>query len=161
MTRARVMDRPPLRVSLQRPDSETAAALEPWFARCWREIRGGSLDATQIAPPDLHSWLSDGDGATPLIVVLKSETIGFLSHAASRGGVTIHALAIVPMHRNLGYGAEAVYALEALAPARGSVTALVPLANGLAIYFWLRIGYHPRFAAGVPASAVTAMVRST
>jgi GNAT superfamily N-acetyltransferase len=54
----------------------------------------------------------------------------------------ILALAVRRPLRNLGYGAEAVEELEQQEPA-GAYLAAVPRTNGLAIYFWLRVGYRP------------------
>jgi GNAT superfamily N-acetyltransferase len=58
--------------------------------------------------------------------------------------LVVRALAIRESMRNLGYGAEAMYALESTA-ARPGIIATVPVTNGLAIYFWLRVGFRPAF----------------
>jgi hypothetical protein len=61
----------------------------------------------------------------------------------------IEGLAIAATERNLGYGAEAVYELENRYPGV-RLLAGVPLTNGLAIYFWLRVGYRPLFPETFP-----------
>jgi len=142
-------------VALEPATKDTAAALEPWFDRGWREVYGRGA----VPVPDVGSWLAfPPAGGTMRLIMLGGAAIGFLVFAIGKGILTIHELAVAPAHRNRVYGAEAVYALEA---GEGSdcerACALVPRGNGLAIYFWLRIGYRPQFAAD-PAG-VTFMIR--
>ena len=61
---------------------------------------------------------------------------------ADHDAARIRALAIRRALRNLGYGGEVVEQLEAAVPRRRWY-AVVPRGNGLAVYFWLRIGYRP------------------
>jgi hypothetical protein len=81
---------------------------------------------------------SQGDG--PGVMVDTSITLP--EGVLSRSAVVIDALAIRAGLRNLGYGAEAVYCLEATYP-DAQVYAAIPRFNGLALYFWLRVGYRP------------------
>jgi len=75
-------------------------------------------------------------GGVPKGVILLTE--------ADRQLLTIDALAMAAAARNLGFGAEAVYVLEQRYPGARLVVG-IPLTNGLAVYFWLRIGYRPLF----------------
>lgn len=72
-----------------------------------------------------------------------------LLSSAGTGMLRIEGLAIAATERNLGYGAEAVYELENRYPGV-RLLAGVPLTNGLAIYFWLRVGYRPLFPETFP-----------
>lgn len=56
--------------------------------------------------------------------------------------IVIRGLAVRRDRRNLGYGAEAVERLAASRPAH-VITAAIPRFNGLAVYFWLRVGFRP------------------
>jgi len=83
--------------------------------------------------------------ATLLIVALGDDhPVGVLVLTTRTLAAQIELLAIAEPRRNLGFGAEAVYAAEALRPGR-SFLAGVPRENGLAIYFWLRVGYRPHY----------------
>lgn len=142
-----------LRVALATPGPDAAEAIAPWFAAAWRDIYGGGRNA----PPTPAQWLGAGaEGARPLLIALRGRAIGIIRCLAGDRELTISELAMAPVQRNLGYGAEAIYALEAQYGTLTRARALVPRANGLAIYFWLRVGYRPLFAAD---SHVTAMVR--
>ena len=72
----------------------------------------------------------------------------------------IDFLAIAAGERNVGLGAEAVYAVERRVTRR-PLFIRIPRNNGWAIYFWMRIGYRPWYPRSIdPATGdVTWMVR--
>lgn len=126
-----------------------------------------SLRPPQAAElPLLAAWLPGAQvgahGYAPLQVLALAEpsgrALGFLGYAL--GGpapplkegpwLTIPFLVIDPQERGQGLGTEAILLLEGEARSRGLArrfAAPVPLAEGLALYFWLRLGYRPLGAA--------------
>ncbi len=92
------------------------------------------------------------------LIELNGLPIGLASYELDGERLLIHELAVAAEHRDRGYGAEAVFTIETLSGAAESY-ALVPLANGLAVYFWLRIGYRPRFRSRPEWLGYTVMVR--
>jgi GNAT superfamily N-acetyltransferase len=66
--------------------------------------------------------------------------------APVEGAVSVPLVAVVPEQRYRGLGSEAALMLEAHLRARHRVErvyAPVPDGRGLAVYFWLRLGYRP------------------
>ena len=56
----------------------------------------------------------------------------------------VQLLAVAPGRRRLGTGSLAALALEKrLRPSASGIYVLVPARLGLALYFWLRLGYRP------------------
>lgn len=80
------------------------------------------------------------------------ETVGAV--AATREGDSLRWtwLAVGAAWRAMGYGGAAVPLVERAAKRRGLVDArvLAPASNGVALYFWLRLGYRPLADAAWP-----------
>jgi len=140
-----------VRVTLRPLLHTDAADIEPWLAEAAAAVDGvrpaADTPATLVAFERLVStrW----PGATiEAMLVEKVEVAGLLAWRRSTtlgdhaSAIVIEALAVRAGLRNLGYGAEAVYRLEAAHP-QARVYAAIPRMNGLAIYFWLRAGYRP------------------
>jgi|GEM_PF-1112083 len=152
---------PAPRITLREPDPGGMASLRPWFAAGWLDVRGLGAQSAHEAPTP-EDWLAAAAvGETSLLITLDAAVVGYLRCRLSDPDCGITELAVRPDVRNLGYGSEAVFALEALAATAGGRqgVALVPRANGLAIYFWLRIGYRPAYPRPAPLPGFTAMVR--
>jgi len=148
------------RVALRPALPGDAERLAPWFAETWRDVRG--VSSRTVTPPDPEDWLAErDDGETRLLIAVDQDAVGLIHFDFDRGDCMIHELGVRPERRNLGFGSEAVFAVEAMAlqSGRSHAVAPVPLANGLAIYFWLRIGYCPRYPGGDPPSGFTLMAR--
>ena len=65
---------------------------------------------------------------------------------------TVQLLAVAPGRRRLGTGSLAALALERrLRLSASGIYVLVPARIGLALYFWLRLGYRPLTQAEWPA----------
>lgn len=139
------------RVALRPLRPEDAPAVEPWLAEAVAAIDG--VRPTAATPASLSAFREVAAGRWPgaaidVIIADRHGVNGLLvwriRSASSRAGpaVEIDALAIRAGLRNLGYGAEAVLCLEAVHPS-ATMLAAVPRLNGLAIYFWLRMGYRP------------------
>ena len=128
------------RLSLRR-----AAAADPapaWLAEAELAVLGetpGCPLSERVAAGDAVYWLRPiGGGGEP--------TLGAL--AARPDGEELHWtwLAVAAEARALGYGGAAVPILERAARRLGCHAArvLVPAGNGVALYFWLRLGYRPQ-----------------
>jgi hypothetical protein len=79
------------------------------------------------------------------ILVGESE-IGRIEFAVEHGRMDVGWIEVEASRRRWGLGMDTVRALEVEAVRRWSVRsarAEVPLGVGLALYFWLRLGYRP------------------
>jgi predicted acetyltransferase len=138
----------PLRVRLRPPHPDEANAVQSWLAEAYGAIDGTRPPAGSVlALPEFEaSARRRWPGSECLTVDLDGVPVGFVVAHRKREGdgaeTAILALAVRADHRNVGYGGEAVQAMEAMRPA-DRFTAAIPRANGLAVYFWLRTGYRP------------------
>ncbi len=107
------------------------------------------LDAA-LAPEwtraELEAAVSAGNGV--LVTDTEGSAIGVavvLRDLPEPGAATVAFLAIAPERRFRGLGGEAGLALDAALRADGftGVYATVPDGRGLAVYFWLRLGFRP------------------
>lgn len=95
---------------------------------------------------DLDATVADGGGV--LISDAEGAAIGMaiaLRDVPETGCATLPFLAIDPVRRFRGLGGEAGLALDARLRSHGfeKVYAPVPEGRGLAVYFWLRLGFRP------------------
>ena len=90
---------------------------------------------------DLGWWIR-GDGA--IVGALCGKIVNLADPAASKALIWTW-LAIDAKWRAYGYGGAAVPLFEQAAQQAGATVALAPLPpdNGVALYFWLRLGYTP------------------
>jgi GNAT superfamily N-acetyltransferase len=134
------------RVALSRLDGFDPAEM-PWLevalAPEW------SLDDFLAAGVDSELVLiSDAEGAPIGVALLRPDT-------PVHGEATIAFLAVQPERRYRGLGGEAGLAVERLARERlrvRRVYAGIPEGRGLAVYFWLRLGYRPLSSADAPSA---------
>jgi ribosomal protein S18 acetylase RimI-like enzyme len=76
----------------------------------------------------------------------SGEEIGFVEYEVSEGWLEVRWVELAVEHRRGGLGVAAVRLLEVDAERRWGVRGVraeVPVENGLALYFWLRLGYRP------------------
>jgi GNAT superfamily N-acetyltransferase len=91
-----------------------------------------------------------------LISDKAGEALGLIVLLADRpepGAVSVPLVAVAPQRRFSGLGGEAVLAVEREVRSRRGVQrcyAPVPDGRGLAVYFWLRLGYRPLTTAQAP-----------
>ena len=141
------------RVRLRPFESGDDCVLRTWLAEAVAAV-DGARKAGSDTPTDLDGlrrWMQARwrDAECAAIITARG-LAGFLIWQAARqaqAGPTAHsaviaALAVRQDTRNLGYGAEAVEALEE-SVGGGQILAAIPRTNGLAVYFWLRAGYRP------------------
>jgi len=159
--RASRLSRSIWRVVLREPAPSDAVEVNPWLSEALAAVAGRSLG--EAAPLTLAQLTESLSPLQRLLLITSREAersatgtnrpLGLIKLSnISLEPVRIDALAIAGAERNLGYGAEAVYELEELYP-NVRLIAGVPVTNGLAIYFWLRVGYRPLF----PVSADIAL----
>ena len=92
----------------------------------------------------------DGDSRIAIIGESRDE-IGFIDGLVRNGMLDVRWIELAAEHRRRGLGVDAVRLLEAEAAERWNVTGLrahVPHDVGLALYFWLRLGYRPEAGFG-------------
>ena len=137
----------PLRVEAER------AALQPFESEVveadWLEEAAQAI-AGRAAPCRIQDRLDDGDrgwwilGDGKIVGALCGKLVELSDSHPSRALVWTW-LAIDARWRAYGYGGAAVPLLEQAALGIGATLALAPLPpdNGVALYFWLRLGYTP------------------
>jgi hypothetical protein len=119
---------------------------------------GDWLSASALSPDwqreDLEASLKSAYGV--LISDKANEALGLIVLLTDRpepGNVSMPLVAVVPQRRFSGLGGEAVLAVEREVRSRWGTQrcyAPVPDGRGLAVYFWLRLGYRPLTAAQAP-----------
>lgn len=152
-----------LRVTLRPARPSDGVAVQPWLAEAVAAIqgRGAPADAALTLDSVLAAWDAGyPPGETLIGMLADGAPVGLLRvRAGVPGRLVIDALTVRGSARNLGYGQEMVIALERRVGAAGvRAAAGVPRSNGLAIYFWLRAGYHPLYP--LPAETPPEMDRA-
>lgn len=142
-----VVATPRLRLSPLLSDSIDAMAswLEAALAPDWR-----LEDLTDWVEADAAALISDASGA-PL-----GAAVAVLDRPYGRSA-SVPFVSIEPARRFRGLGGAAALALERHLRLRFGVEkvyAPVPDGRGLAVYFWLRLGYRPLIAAEAPGGLV-------
>ena len=102
-------------------------------------IDGASLLARTRRERSLHARIASAAAAGDVALVV------YAAHRSRRGAATFELVAAPPASARRGHGQQAVAAAEAEFRALGVRTAYAPApaAHGIALYFWLRLGYHP------------------
>lgn len=136
------------RVHIRLPTLADQAAIQPWLPEAVAAVRGrdAAPDPTLTLPEAMARWDAElPSGDVWLAHLAGGELIG-VARVRTGPALVVDALAVRRDARNLGYGQEFVFALE---QRTGAATGFagVPRANGLAVYFWLRAGYHPSYPA--------------
>ncbi len=121
----------------------------------WLEEAAQAI-AGRAQPCRLHDRLDDGDHGWWILG--DGEQVGALCGRIAQLGDDSGELALVwtwlavdARWRAFGYGGASVPLLEEAARSVGANLALAPLPpdNGVALYFWLRLGYTPVRAVGI------------
>lgn len=137
----RVADVWRVRLRSVRPDD--GSAVDPWLPEA---LAAASGVAVQHAPSTLRAYLAGLPRGREALLIgdTAGAPLGVLVVAVLTGRPPLlELLAIAAERRGVGLGSEAVYALEERLGQ--PFFAGVPRANGRAIYFWLRAGYHPLY----------------
>ncbi len=81
-----------------------------------------------------------------------SALIAFQTAAPERDAAQVDFLAVAPGRRRLGIGGSVALGVERRLKSKARrLYALVPASIGLALYFWLRLGYRPLARKNSPA----------
>ncbi|HEY8491760.1 MAG TPA: hypothetical protein VIO14_12295 [Dehalococcoidia bacterium] len=123
--------------------------VEPWLAEAAAAVRGRGAPREPCGFQELvRALAADGWSALFALDLGDGEPSGLLGCQLAPDGdwCTFTFAALRAGRRVTGYGGEAVLALERRLREAGLAArfrAGVPHGNGLAVYFWLRIGYRP------------------
>lgn len=120
----------------------------------WLPSTAAAAGCERWADPEALTTAITTEG---VLVADEGGAVGLVSYEAAgpgRAEARILLLAVDPERRRLGFGGRAALALERrLRPSADQVCALVPARLGLALYFWLRLGYRPLTHAERPPPA--------
>ena len=124
----------------------------PWLSEAAQAIAGRSdpcLLETRLQDGDQAWWIT-ADGGTVGALCGKIAT---LTPPESQQALIWTWLAIEDQWRAFGFGGASVPLLEQAAHNLGATLSLAPLPpdNGVALYFWLRLGYTPTRSVSVDA----------
>ena len=135
------------RVSLSKIVAKTLATSAPdWLAEAERAVLGADPGCS------LSDQIHDGDAAYWIRVTRdrpdgsrERRTVGALAARQDNEWLVWQWLAVDVAMRAFGYGGASVPVVERAAKRVGLTGArvLVPASNGVALYFWLRLGYRP------------------
>jgi GNAT superfamily N-acetyltransferase len=147
------------RIKLRRAKKSDLLLIAPWYEEAALVADGGLI-------PDDEPTLDDRFGEGNLWVIESDAPIGLLEGVTewpAEDWATVEWLALAAEQRGWGYGSEAVRQFEARHKA-ASFLAQIAARNGLALYFWLRMGYRPARADEVfwrdpDESGIIAMIR--
>ncbi len=149
-------------LTLRAAKSAAAACFsEDWLAEAERAVLGAAPGCA------LAERIEAGDGVYELRVRIDGApmTVGALAVRVEQRDLVWTWLAVAEAQRAFGFGGAAVPLIERQAAKSGSTFARVrvPATNGVALYFWLRLGYRPLASGSWPApggaQAGTWMVR--
>ena len=134
-------------------------AFAPWLSRA-------ASDARCERWPD-EATLRNAAGEKQVLACVENGPHALLEYATDApvaGAAQVRFLAVAPDHRRLGTGGRAALALERrLRRSARAIYVRVPEHLGLALYFWLRLGYRPLTQRDWPVApgdgAATWMVR--
>jgi hypothetical protein len=135
------------RIRLSRLTADTLASMSAWLP---------SALSPEWTLTDLERALPNADGV--LISDTAGEPIGLAVVRAESPAprcASIPLITIEPSRRFRGLGGEAGIALSQALQEQGfSVFAPVPDGRGLAVYFWLRLGFRPLLAGESPGPVI-------
>jgi GNAT superfamily N-acetyltransferase len=126
-----------------------------------RPLRAGDIDRLAAwlpraaAEAGCERWADAGalrDAGARVALAEDGHGEAFVEYESGRrGDATVRFLAVEPGRRRLGIGYRTVLALEErLAATAKRCYVAVPARLGLALYFWLRLGYRPLTQADWP-----------
>lgn len=137
-----------MRLRLRAPKREDGPGVAGWLPEAVAAVQGrGTAASADTLDGALARWdTSYPAGRTLLAVAVDGTPLGLVRARRAAGArLVVDALTVRADARNLGYGVEMVMAIEAEHGDAVAAFAGVPRTNGLAVYFWLRAGYHPLY----------------
>ncbi len=134
------------RVTLGKAALRDLPLIELWYEETARAVERGEIPT---GGPDLRGRF-DGGGLWVVRREGEAAPIGALDAEEgwpAEGWVTIEWLGLAADDRGRGYGSEAIRRFESRHK-RARFLAQIDPGNGLALYFWLRLGYRPGAGGG-------------
>jgi hypothetical protein len=136
------------RLRLRAPEPADLDIEHDWLPEALAAVQGRGTP--RVAAASLESallWLDQSyPPGTSLVALDQSGEVVGLTRArcGGTGPLIFDVLTVRADRRNVGYGHEIVAEVEATLGSESTYgAAAVPRSNGLAVYFWLRVGYHP------------------
>lgn len=105
-----------------------------------------TLDELQLPAEGERFRLERGShGELAVVRLADAERVGTMRVESSSEGLLIRALCIAEEHRSYGAGSEAALLFNRVCEAAGValVRTWAPPDRGLAVYFWIRMGFRP------------------
>jgi hypothetical protein len=121
---------------------EDAAWLDTWLAECASSV---AYDEIKRDEPSRSLFARVNDSVTRVRVIeAASEPVGVVVFSTSRPAM-IEFVGVQPSSARRGYGqVGATLAEDDLHNASAtSIYVPAPAVHGIAVYFWIRLGYHP------------------
>ncbi len=142
-------------LSLRALDVSDAAWLDEWLAPVAASVGYDELDADRPGATLLDRSASDPRVHARIIVRDSDDDVGLAVYridAPRRGAAVIEIVATRRefARRGSGMGAVALIEDELRAAGVGEVYAPAPAMHGIAVYFWIRLGYRPLMRAAWP-----------
>lgn len=155
------------RVRLRPVGRSDFSQIEPWYAEAMATVTDGEIDASDT----IERRFEEAQDRLLTIVAPDDEPIGLIEyrvHEPADGWLSTKLITMKKGWRGFGYGSEGVRALEAWAEKSHKITSFlaeISPTNGLALYFWLRVGYRPAPAGEVfwrapDEGGIIAMIRA-
>lgn len=141
-------------LSLRPMATSDAAWLDGWLAPVAASVGYGEIDAERPGA-SLSARASADPGMQARIIVRDSDDVGLVVYqvdAPGRGAAVIEIVATRREFARRGSGMAAVALIEGELRAASvrSVYAPAPAVHGIAMYFWIRLGYRPLMRAEWP-----------
>lgn len=119
--------------------------LDAWLGACAATAGYAAISAHDAAG-DLRRAL--GGGLTARVIAADTDTdvqVGVVLYSVSGERATIVLVGVQPSHARRGLGHAAAAGIEDELRAAGArhVVAPAPAVHGIAMYFWIRLGYRP------------------
>lgn len=130
-----------MNVSLRELRGDDASWLDGWLGACAASVGYGAIDQAAAAPSLFKRLESDDVRAC---VIVAAEDVGIVTYRAATPA-TIEFVGVQPAHARCGYGHAGATLVEGILQAAGARTiyAPAPAVHGIAVYFWIRLGYRP------------------
>lgn len=132
------------RVTLRPLADADLPAIEAWYPEAAATVVGRAW-SPGVEELRRRVEKARADESRTLAVISRADEkapVGVVDYRTTGGELIVDFIALAIGHRGWGLGSEAVLLLEETARV-GRCRAGVHAANGLGLYFWLRLGYRP------------------
>jgi GNAT superfamily N-acetyltransferase len=140
-----------MNVVLRQLRGSDAVWLDSWLSQCAVSVGYDAIDAD--APGRSLLNRADDDGTIARVIIAGGEDIGVVVYGGRDGGMAvIEFVGVQPSYARRGYGHKAAELVEDELRSVGAtvIDAPAPSMHGIAVYFWIRLGYRPMQQADWP-----------